>query len=164
MIKKLQNFWYYYKIHVLVGLTALAMLCYLGLSSLGSIEPDYEIGLVRAIPLPEETVAEWTRALEAHSDDRNGDGNIRVQLHTYYTDLGDDSEAAGYQNYQIIAALDADLVGKKSGIFLLEDVDAFQQATGGLLSEDLGNWENLFLCIRKDASEPYVRLWEQLQK
>jgi len=164
MQKKLQNFWYYHKIHVLIGLAALFMVGYMGLSSLGSAQPDYEIGLVRAVPLPEETVAALTQTLESFCDDRNGDGEVTVQLHTYFVNLADDAENPGQQNYEVIAALDADLVGRRSGIFLLEDVDAFQQATGGLLRESFGSWENFSLCIRKDASEEYTQLWDQLQK
>ena len=163
-MKALQNFWYYHKTHVLIGLVALGVIGSMAATSLRSAEPDYDIGLVRAEPITEEAAAHLTSAIEAVCEDRNGDGQVLVQLHTYFADLANDAENAGYQNYEIIAALDADLIGKESGIFLLEDVDAFQQATNNLLREDFGHWEGFFLCVRKDASEDYVRLWERLQK
>ena len=48
--KKLQNFWFYYKIPLLAGLAAVLVLTYLGIQKLNTVQPDYHIGLVREIP------------------------------------------------------------------------------------------------------------------
>ena len=157
--KKLQNFWFYYKKHLLAGLAVLLVLGYLGIQKLSTVEPDYHIGLVRSAALPEETLTEWEHRFASGGEDLNGDGQVLVQIHTYYVDLADDSENAGVSNAETVQALDADLIGNMSGIFLLEDVDTFQRVTNGLLADPAVPFEEgLFLTLRKNASDNYHTL------
>ena len=48
------------------------------------------------VPLPEEAVAELTRTLEHFCDDRNGDGEVTVGLHTYFVDFCSVQQALFY--------------------------------------------------------------------
>ena len=160
---KLRNFWYYYKKHTLIALAALLVIGYLSAQQLGSAKPDYQIGLVQALPLPDEKLAALTDIFTAAGEDLNGDGEVLVQLHPFYVDLADSSENAGVDNAQVVAALDADLVGNVSGIFLLEDVETFRRITGDILADPAAVFDgSLFLTLRRDASEAYVRLAEKL--
>ena len=160
MLSKIENFWFYYKKHLLIGLAVLAVILYLGAQDAKAPEADYHIGIVRAQALPPETLTQLEQAVTAAGEDQNGDGVILVKLHSYNVDLRDPS---GEKASEYIAALDADLIGKVSGIFLTEDYDGFQQATNNLLEEPFGNLEGLILSTRKDAEEAYLLLLEALQ-
>jgi len=159
MLSKLKNFWFYYKKPLLIALAVMAVAGYLTMQSAGSVQPDYHVGIVRAVPLSDGDLAELETMLAAAGEDVNGDGEILVQLHPYYVDLADDSPNAGVNNAQTVAALDADLVGHVSGIFLLEDVDTFQRITDGLLEDiQVSFAKGLYLTLRKDADSSYFRL------
>lgn len=161
--KKLQNIWFYYKKHILIGLAVVLVLAYLGIQKLGTEKPDYHIGLVRAEALSAEEMNDLNAAFTAAGQDLNGDGQVLVQFHTYYADLADNSENAGVNNAEAVQGLDADLIGKMSGIFLLEDVDTFQMLTNGVLSDTVIPMDyGLFLTIRKDASSAYTDLIENM--
>lgn len=161
--KKLQNFWFYYKIPLLVALAAVLVLGYLGIQKHRTVHPDYHIGLVREIPCTDAQLQSLKDTFTAAGADLNGDGQVLVQIHTYYVNLADTSEDAGVRNAEIVQALDADLIGNVSGIFLLEDVATFQQITNNLLSGTAVSMENgLHLTIRKDADAPYRLLVEKI--
>ena len=163
MGKKLQNFWFYYKKHLLVGLAVLGVAGYLAFQSAATPEPDYHIGLVRSIPFSDAELHALEARFTAAAEDVNGDGEVLVQIHTYYVDLADDSLNAGVRNEQSIAALDADLIGGTSGIFLLEDVNTFRQLTNGILENVIPHLDQgLFLALRKDANPIYKTLAEKL--
>ena len=163
LAKKLQNFWFYYKTHLLIGLAVVFVLGYLAVQKSNTIQPDYHIGLVREIPCTDAELQSMEDMFTAAGTDVNGDGQIVVQLHTYYVNLSDDTPNAGVSNADTVAALDADLVGNMSGIFLLEDVTTFQRVTNNLLSDSRFAMENgLYLTIRKNASDAYIALTGKL--
>lgn len=163
-VAKVKNFWYYYKIPVGIGLAVLVVGVYLGLQSAGTPEPDYHVGLISTAPRSDEQLEALTAAFAAAGQDRNDDGQVLVKLHTYFVDLADDAPNAGVANADKIAALDADLIGNVSGIFLTEDPEAIQSATNGLLAEPYLPYEDgLYLCIRGDASEDYRQLFAAFQ-
>ena len=159
VIKKLKNFWYYYKIPVGIGIAVLLVVLYLGLQSAGQPEADYHIGLVSVSPRSDTQLAALTDGFAAAGRDLNGDGQVLVQLHTYFVDLADDSPNAGVVNADKVAALDADLIGKVSGLFLTESPEVLNAVTNGLFEETyLPRKDGLYLCIRKDAPEAYRSL------
>jgi len=160
--KKLENFWFYYKKHLLVALAVLACLAWFSFQNVGKKAPDYHVGLVQPEPCREETLQKLEARLTAQGADCNGDGTVVVQIHTYFVDLADDSPNAGVQNAQTAAALDADLVGGVSGIFLVEDLSTFRSLTNDLLADSslsFGDWQ---LVLRKDAGERYQTLADNL--
>ena len=162
MKNTLKNFWFYYKKHLLIGLAALLVLVYLGIQKISTDQPDYHIGLVRSDSLSEEAINGLETAFTAAGCDLNGDGQVLVQIHSYYVDLADTSENAGVNNAETVQALDADLIGGVSGMFLLEDVGTFQRITGGILTDEIIPLDNdLSLTIRKNASEAYFDLMQK---
>ena len=164
LIKKLKNFWYYYKIPVGIGLAVLIVGAYLSLQSAGVPEVDYHIGLISTTPRSDEHLEALTEKLTAAGQDLNSDGQVLVKLHTYYVDLADTSPNAGVNNADKIAALDADLIGGVSGIFLTEAPEVLQSVTNGLLSEPYLPWEDgLSLCIRANAPDAYQPLFESFK-
>lgn len=156
---KLKNFWYYHKIHTGIVVFIAVVGIYLGAQSLGAPEPDYHIGLISTTPRSDAALAELTDSFAAVGTDRNGDGDVLVQLHNYPVDLADDSPNAGVSNADKVAALDADLIGNVSGIFLTEDPQTLQAVTGELFpDEPLSFGDGLYLCIRSDAPDAYKQL------
>jgi hypothetical protein len=157
--KWLKNYWYYYKTHTIIAALVAAAGLFLLMQNLGRVEPDYHVGIVTTLPCREETLARWEAAFCQRGVDRNGDGQVMVQIHPYPVDLANPPQNT--DTYQIIAQLDADLVGKVSGIFLVEDPEAFQTATNGALAEPfLETEDGLFLAFHKDAPEEYRQLWK----
>ena len=161
---KLKNWWWYYHKLVILAVVVLAVIVYFQISNSRTPDADYDVGLVSMTALSPEQISDMEEKLCAAGEDRNGDGEILVKLHTFWVDLADDSPNAGYERYEIIAALDGDLVGKVSGIFLLEDPAAFREITQGVLSESEILWENdLTAVLRADADPAYAALFENLR-
>ena len=161
---KLKNWWWYHKKVVLLAALVAAALLYMGIQNSRAEKPDYHVGLVTMTPYSPEQLADMEQRLCAAGQDQNGDGQVLVQLHTFYVDLADDSPNAGHNRHEVVMALDADLVGKVSGLFLLSDPEAFQRTTNGLLSETMTAWEyGLTLTIRSDAPDEYTQLFSLLQ-
>ena len=156
LIAKLKNFWFYYKVPVMIGLAVVAVSIYLGAQSAAAPDADYHIGLISLTPRSDDQLAELTDSFARKGEDLNGDGQVLVQLHTYFVDLADEDPNAGVNNADKIAALDADLIGKMSGIFLTEDPRTLQDVTAGLFEEPFPEYgDGLYLCLRKDAGEEY---------
>lgn len=159
----MKNFWFYYKKHVLIGLAVLAVLAYLGIRKAATPRPDYHIALVQTVPCTEEELAALEERFAAAGADVNGDGRVLVKVHTYFVDLKEGSDNVGFSNADPVAALDADLIGNVSGIFLLEDVDTFRKVTNDILEEETRDFgDTLQLVLRKNASDEYRALADNL--
>lgn len=168
MKKAFQNFWYYYKIPVIIVFVLLAAGLYFLLQP-KTPESDYEAAVISGRGCSDEQLAAIQNALQTAGRDRNGDGTVIVKMNIYRFEIG-----AEGQDINAIAGLDADLVGKASGIFFAEDPEAFEEVSNGIvnavaavpLSEVrplAGNApENLFLMIRTDAEEKYTELFSAL--
>lgn len=126
MLKELQNFWYYYRVQTVIALIVLAAGGYL-LSQRDTVKYDYDIAIISPFGCSDGQLAEIRSVLEAAGSDQTGDGEVHVKLHLYRLSLGADG-----QDSNEIGALDADLVGRVSGIFFTEDPEAFEEATNGL--------------------------------
>ena len=136
---------------------------YLFLQKAATPDADYHIGLLRPAPCTEAEADALEERFASAGTDLNGDGQVLVQIHTYFVDLTDDSPNAGVDNAQIISSLDADLIGKLSGIFLVEDVEAFQKITDNILDPVVPDFDmGLALGLRRDADSAYVTLFENL--
>lgn len=162
-LPKLKNWWWYNKLFVLIGAAAIAVLIYCFMPSKNQENPDYHVAVVTKLPLREEEMTALEERLEAHGRDVNGDGEVLVKLHSYAVDLADKSPNAGSSNYQTVAALDADLVGKVSGLFILEDPETFRQVSNDILSGAAVAFdERLSIALREGADDAYTELFESL--
>ena len=157
MISKLQNFWFYYKKHLLIALAVLLTAGYLMIQQANTEQPDYHIGLVRAMPCTDDELNALENLFTSAGSDLNGDGQTLVKIHTYYVDLAEGSDADAVQ------ALDADLIGNVSGIFLLEDAATFNRVTNGLASDVIMTLDGgLSLTLRNGAADAYRALVQKL--
>ena len=169
MKKRLANFWYYHKIHTVILLAVLAAGIYLFLTHRSTVKSDYDIAIVSPRACTEEQTAAIKSVIEQSGTDQNGDGRVTADIHIYRFAIGE----AG-QDQQAVAGLDADLVGKMSGIFLVDSPGKFEAATNGLGTvadaipvSDIPalsgcGIDDLWLLIRTEADDKYSSILSAL--
>nr|WP_325305595.1 hypothetical protein [uncultured Oscillibacter sp.] len=159
-----QNWWHYHKWHVLIGVAVVLIGADWGWNILTQVTPDYQIAYVGSVPLSEGDGASWETQLAAFGTDCNGDGKVVVQLKQYLASYEDAMYNAA-ANVRLLADLD----GRESYFFLLEDPEKFQ-ADYEVLEED---WfpvaGGLYLARRAvwgdrtaEHMEEYGVLWARL--
>ena len=140
--QKWDNFWFYHKWHVIIGVAAALMAGLLVKDVVTKVEPDYTIGVLTTQSLPysaDETLGEKLATL---CDDRNGDGKVEVQVLEYWI-----TEDAIDPNTQMamITKLMGDMQTGESMLFLTDDVAVFEEKYGifayndGTAPEDFEN-------------------------
>ena len=161
MKKWLKNFWYYYKVPVIIAFVILAVGIYF-LSQRRSVKSDYDAAVVSARGCSDEQLARLRSVLEQAGRDQTGDGIVTVKIHVYRFAIGTDG-----QDREAIAGLDADLVGKVSGLFFVDDPEQFEESTNGIGKasdafpvSDISQLkeygiDSLYLLVRKDMDEKY---------
>jgi len=160
---ELKNWWWYNKRYVLIGLLVLAICSYAFIQSADEVEPDYFVGMVSVVPRSDGEIAALEQRISAAGVDVNGDGQVLLQLKAYSLDLSDPSSETGYNSSEKIVALDSDIVAGISGIFLLDDPEAFQEKTGGILTQPIIELEpGLYMGLRFDAKDEYTALFNEL--
>ncbi len=127
MKKWLRNFWYYHKVPVIIILAVLAAALWFFLQDRQTTAPDYHTAIVSPRGCPDEQLAKLRSVLEGAGQDQNGDGLVSATVRVYRFAVGEDG-----QERTEIAKLDADLVGKQSGIFFIEDPERFEETTNGI--------------------------------
>jgi len=122
--EKRQNWWYYHKWHVAIGVLLLAILGSIVWNALTQTEPDYQVAYVGANILPDDTVTALEACLASLGEDLNGDGSVIVQLVQYASSSETDAGVAASAEVQLMA----DIVECDSYFFLLEDPEQFQHS------------------------------------
>lgn len=149
--EKAANWWHYHKILVLVVVILLGLLAWIIHDMFFRVQPDFQIGYVGTRNLPEATAEALEQALIPYVSDRNGDGQVIVQLDQYMVDFSPDS-ADPYSQLAGTTQLTAALAeGSDTYLFLLEDPAGFEsqtqalQYTDGTLpgEDDLDNWQQM---------------------
>ena len=161
----MKNFWYYHKVHVIIILAVLAVGAYFLLTQRNSVKSDYDIAIVSAKGCSDEQMAQIRDVFQQAGTDQNGDGAVTVKVHLYRFAIGETG-----QDREAVAGLDADLVGKVSGIFFADNPEGFEAATNGLgKSADAiparsipalsaCGIDALSLLVRTEADEKYTQM------
>jgi len=136
--EKLQNWWYYHWYWVAIGAVILCVVGTMAVNALGigKTKPDYVFAYIGANVLPDEQAAAFEAALATLGTDRNGDGQVTVELRQYGTNRTGDPELALYYNYAADTQLLADVTKGESYFFIMEDPDAVQRAYQILANDD----------------------------
>ena len=123
--EKRKNWWYYHKWHVVGGivLALLAANLIWDVTGRGKPKPDYQVGYVGSLSLPDDTVSAMGAALAAYGEDLNGDGQVLVRIRQYVSNADGDPSAVSAIAVQLIA----DVSEQESFLFLLEDPESFQR-------------------------------------
>lgn len=131
---RVKNWWvYHWKIMLLaLILAAIGVVCAAQLFS--QKEPDMRVGYAAAQELPPETAAALTKALGSFCPDRDGDGQVTVELEQFTVDLRRDAAPADMNAQMAGVTLMTGFIYDAGGanLFLLQDPEGFQRRTGAL--------------------------------
>lgn len=86
--QRLQNFWYYYKVHTMIGLLVAALLAVFAAQCGSRVTPDYTVVLYMRKELSEPMTDAMAAELQRFGADRNGDGRIVVEIVNCSYDAG----------------------------------------------------------------------------
>ncbi len=125
--QKRRNWWDYHKWHVVLGILLGAILLDILLSAfgVGRTDPDYVCAYVASTPLPGDSAAALEEALSALGEDLNGDGKVVFHIEQFVSGNTQDESGATY-TYASTMRLMADLEGRTSYFFILDDPETFQ--------------------------------------
>lgn len=125
--QRLENWFYYNKLWLLVGLVLLWIVGSMlwNVLGIGQVRPDYRIAYVGRLKLPDDCVDALERELATLAEDCNGDGTVTVVVTQYVTTSDNDLENQMYSYGSQITIL-ADITEGESHFFLLEDPVDFQ--------------------------------------
>lgn len=115
--KKIDNFWYYYKIHVLVVVFILFVASVFIKDIVTKVDYDYSVAFVTEEMMTNEEISSIQSVFEGEAEDLNGDGEIHVEVQNYTIPQGDSADP------QLVAAgqtkLTVDIQEGTSMIFFL---------------------------------------------
>ena len=170
--QKIQNWLHYHKWWLIGGAALLVVLGIIVRDVVTAPKYDYTVGIVTARMLPDQILDELSEAFATLADDRDGNGEVAVQVRQYNLQFTEESEdlsgsaAAGEETasgveaagnmtnaYEQIAAmtrLTGDLSGATSFIYLTDDPAGLQNNAllfcyldGTTPAEDAADVENM---------------------
>ena len=151
--ERIKNWWLYHWYLVLIAIGAAALIVVICVEWIFVTRPDYRIAYVSRAPLSVEPEL-LSEALEKLANDRNGDGEIEVQIKSYYID----ESSAAYESD--IVALGGDVSVENSEIYLVDDVQWFAGQYGIFAEEDAVYWQD---CPALTAIDPDAELYVALR-
>lgn len=80
---KWENFWFYYKWHVVIGAAAVILAVFTIVSMMNRTKYDLTVTLVTGGVLSEDLRSELSEGLAQYAEDLNGDGEVHLELRTY---------------------------------------------------------------------------------
>lgn len=124
-IKKIDNFWYYYKFHVLGGIFVLFCIGLFVRDMKNQVDYDYNIAFVGNYTVAKEDSENLQKWFEENGEDLNGDGSVHVQMLDY--SLADDMNPQMYAASQ--TKFTVDIQESSSMIFILsrENYERFKE-------------------------------------
>ena len=153
--KKLDNFWYYYKYHVLIGAFVLCMLIVFVKDMLEKVDYDYEIGFVTDYIMTEEEISALQQVFEQDAEDLNGDGEIHVAVYNY---TWPDENQEGYDMQLFMAGQTRFTVDMQEGtsmIFFISPVNYEKYKDMEVLPMEEDDYVKLSDCAGyKEAGSP----------
>lgn len=118
---------------VLIGGLLLLVILYARFLQPRQPEPDYLVSWVGVTALTEEEERAVTDALARLGRDRDGDGEVTVQLRQFIIDFAMTTDNAGFEdNYSYVMRLVGELQTEQCYLFLMDRPELFQYSTGVL--------------------------------
>lgn len=133
-LARAKNWWAYHWKPVLLALVLAAVGAVCAAQLFSRREPDLRVGCVLTQPLPDQTASALTQALEGFCADRDGDGQVRVELEQFTVDLREGAAPADMNGQMAGVTLMTGSIYESGGanLFLLQDPEGFQRRTGSL--------------------------------
>ncbi len=150
--KKWENFWYYYKFHVLLGGFFLFALAVFIKDMVTKIEYDYTVAVVGDLAVLDEDRTSLQTWFEEHGEDLNGDGEIHVQVADYYIPKEDEDPQILMANQ---TKLTVDMQEADSMIYFFSDASLERYKDSGVLSKEEDDYTPVSECIGfEEAGSP----------
>lgn len=140
--EKRANFWHYNKWYFLIGAVVAALLAWFIYDLVSQVEPDYTVGLMSEVMLPDSATETLEQSFAAFADDRNGDGRIVVSVEQYTFSADPNSAADPYTQMASTTRLVSDAQNGVCMIYLVQ-------------TDCAEAYQNLYhLCAYNDGEEP----------
>ena len=151
--KKIDNFWYYYKIHVLVVVFILFVASVFIKDIVTKVDYDYSVAFVTEEMMTNEEISSIQSVFEREAEDLNGDGEIHVEVQIYTIPQGDSADP------QLVAAgqtkLTVDIQDGTSMIFFLSPGCYESYKDSGVLPADESEYIKFSDCTGyEEAGSP----------
>ena len=151
--KKIDNFWYYYKIHVLVVVFILFVASVIIKDIVTKVDYDYSVAFVTEEMMTNEEISSIQSVFEGEAEDLNGDGEIHVEVQNYTIPQGDSADP------QLVAAgqtkLTVDIQEGTSMIFFLSPGCYESYKDSGVLPADESEYIKFSDCTGyEEAGSP----------
>lgn len=151
--KKIDNFWYYYKIHVLVVVFILFVASVFIKDIVTKVDYDYSVAFVTEEMMTNEEISSIQSVFEGEAEDLNGDGEIHVEMQNYTIPQGDSADP------QLVAAgqtkLTVDIQDGTSMIFFLSPGCYESYKDSGVLPADESEYIKFSDCTGyEEAGSP----------
>ena len=151
--KKIDNFWYYYKIHVLVVVFILLVAGVFIKDIVTKVDYDYSVAFVTEEMMTNEEISSIQSVFEREAEDLNGDGEIHVEVQNYTIPQGDSADP------QLVAAgqtkLTVDIQEGTSMIFFLSPGCYESYKDSGVLPADESEYIKFSDCTGyEEAGSP----------
>lgn len=151
--KKIDNFWYYYKIHVLVVVFILFVAGVFIKDIVTKVDYDYSVAFVTEEMMTNEEISSIQSVFEKEAEDLNGDGEIHVEVQNYTIPQGDSADP------QLVAAgqtkLTVDIQEGTSMIFFLSPGCYESYKDSGVLPADESEYIKFSDCTGyEEAGSP----------
>lgn len=151
--KKIDNFWYYYKIHVLVVVFILFVASVFIKDIVTKVDYDYSVAFVTEKMMTNEEISSIQSVFEGEAEDLNGDGEIHVEVQNYTIPQGDSADP------QLVAAgqtkLTVDIQEGTSMIFFLSPGCYESYKDSGVLPADESEYIKFSDCTGyEEAGSP----------
>lgn len=151
--KKIDNFWYYYKIHVLVVVFILFVASVFIKDIVTKVDYDYSVAFVTEEMMTNEEISSIQSVFEREAEDLNGDGEIHVEVQNYTISQGDSADP------QLVAAgqtkLTVDIQEGTSMIFFLSPGCYESYKDSGVLPADESEYIKFSDCTGyEEAGSP----------
>lgn len=151
--KKIDNFWYYYKIHVLVVVFILFVASVFIKDIVTKVDYDYSVAFVTEKMMTNEEISSIQSVFEREAEDLNGDGEIHVEVQNYTIPQGDSADP------QLVAAgqtkLTVDIQEGTSMIFFLSPGCYESYKDSGVLPADESEYIKFSDCTGyEEAGSP----------
>lgn len=116
--EKWTNFWYYYRVHVIVSVIAVILIAYTAVECANRIDYDMQISYYSSVPVSDDAVNKLTELLKKNVEDINANGSTDVFIASCFADPEQQSE----QTQATLMKLSAELAAGDSMAYLADEV------------------------------------------
>lgn len=137
--QKLDNFWFYYKTHITVGLAAVIVLAVFIRDMTRVVPNDCQIGIMTPQHVSQELLDSLQQAVTPYGQDLNGDGKVTVAVTHYQLVLPGESASDPSIQMAAMTRLSVDLQNCDTILFITDHPREYHQNMGELLAYNDGS-------------------------